>query len=94
MTELEAFDLQAFDLQALENRICELKALLDESWRRLSRSSLTSFERRELRNEMKSCSAELQRCLEQVRDERSRSRTRLPVDRDSGLKRVEFRLIG
>lgn len=80
------------ELEILERRISEFKRLLDDAWRSLSRSSLTTFERRELRNDMKRCGAELQRCLELVDAERSRSRTRL--DQRSGRKVVDFRLIG
>jgi hypothetical protein len=80
------------ELEVLERRISEFKRLLDEAWRSLSRSSLTTFERRELRNDMKRCGAELQRCLELVDAERSRARTRL--DQRSGRKVVDFRLIG
>jgi hypothetical protein len=82
------------ELEVLERRISEFKALLDDAWRSLSRSSLTTFERRELRNEMKRCGAELQRCLELVDAERSRARTRLSGDQRSGRKTVDFRLIG
>jgi hypothetical protein len=80
------------ELEVLERRISEFKRLLDEAWRSLSRSSLTTFERRELRNDMKRCGAELQRCLELVDAERSRARTRL--DQRSGRKVIDFRLIG
>ena len=82
------------ELQVLEARIREFKALLNDAWRSLSRASLTTFERRELRNEMKRCGAELQRCLELVEAERSRSRMRPPGDQRSGLRTVDFRLIG
>jgi hypothetical protein len=81
------------ELEILDRRISEFKALLDDAWRSLSRSSLTTFERRELRNEMKRCGAELQRCLELVDAERSRARTQLE-DRRSGRNVVDFRLIG
>jgi hypothetical protein len=80
------------ELEVLERRISEFKRLLDEGWRSLSRSALTTFERRELRNDMKRCGAELQRCLELVDAERSRARTRL--DQISGRKVIDFRLIG
>jgi hypothetical protein len=82
------------ELEILERRISEFKRLLDDAWRSLSRSSLTTFERRELRNEMKRCGAELQRCLELVDAERSRARTRLSGGQRSGRKTVDFRLIG
>ena len=80
------------ELEVLERRISEFKRLLDEAWRSLSRSSLTTFERRELRNDMKRCGTELQRCLELVDAERSRARARL--DQRSGRKVIDFRLIG
>ena len=82
------------ELEVLERRISEFKRLLDDAWRSLSRSSLTTFERRELRNDMKRCGAELQRCLDVVDAERSRARTRLSGDQRSGGKTVDFRLIG
>ena len=82
------------ELEALEGRIGEFKALINDAWRSLSRSSLTTFERRELRNEMKRCGTELQRCLELVQAERSRSRMRLSGDPRSGSRIVDFRLIG
>jgi hypothetical protein len=82
------------ELEALERRISEFKALIDDAWRSLSRSSLTTFERRELRNEMKRCGVELQRCLELVQVERDRSHVRLSDERRSGRRIVDFRLIG
>ena len=56
-------------LQLLEDKIGEFQAHLNDAWRSLSGAPLTPFERRELRNEMKRCGAELQRCLELVRAE-------------------------
>jgi hypothetical protein len=82
------------ELEALEGRIGEFKTLIDDAWRSLSRSSLTTFERRELRNEMKRCGTELQRCLELVQAERDRSRMRLSGGHSSGRRIVDFRLIG
>jgi hypothetical protein len=82
------------ELGLLENKIGELQAHLNEAWRDLSSSSLTSFERRELRNEMKRCGAELQRCLDLVRSEYSRSLRRPPEDRGNNVRAVDFRLIG
>ena len=83
------------ELEGLERRIGEFKALIDDAWRSLSRSSLTTFERRELRNEMKRCGTELQRCLELVQVERERSsRMRLSGSDSSGRRIVDFRLIG
>jgi hypothetical protein len=82
------------ELETLERRIGEFKTLIDDGWRSLSRSSLTTFERRELRNEMKRCGAELQRCLELVQAERDRSHMRLWGNQRSGPRVVDFHLIG
>ena len=82
------------ELELLETKIGEFRAHLDDAWRCLSGSSLTTFERRELRNEMRRCGAELQRCLELVRAEHSRSRMRLSEDRGTSVKAIDFRLLG
>ena len=57
------------ELQRLEDKIGVFQAHLNDAWRSLSSSSLTPFERRELRNEMKRCGSELQRCLQLVQAE-------------------------
>ena len=81
------------DLDALDRNILDLKQWLSGAWRHLARPSLTKFERRELRNEMKQCSVELRRCLELVRNERARRRTSAPAGtRFNNV--VDFRLIG
>jgi hypothetical protein len=59
------------DLETLDRNILDLKAWLNGAWRHLAKPSLTKFERRELRNEMKQCNVELRRCLELVRNERT-----------------------
>jgi hypothetical protein len=82
------------ELQFLEDKIGEFRAHLSDAWRSLSSSSLTTFERRELRNEMKRCGAELQRCLELVQAEHSRSRLRLAENSATRVKVVDFRLLG
>jgi hypothetical protein len=82
------------ELQLLEDKIGEFQAHLNDAWRSLSSSSLTPFERRELRNEMKRCGAELQRCLELVRAEHSRSRLRVAENGATRVKVVDFRLLG
>jgi hypothetical protein len=81
------------ELELLEDKIGEFQAHLNDAWRSLSSSSLTTFERRELRNEMKRCGAELQRCLELVQAEHSRSRMRL-AENAAAHKVVDFRLLG
>jgi hypothetical protein len=82
------------ELELLENKIGEFQSHLNDAWRSLSSSSLTPFERRELRNEMKRCGAELQRCLELVRAEHGRSRTLLSENAPTRAKAVDFRLLG
>ena len=87
------------ELEGLERNIRELKGWLNAAWRQLASSSPTKFERRELRNEMKRCSAELQRCLRVVEAERTRSRSRQSPGPRSGSQTLEskvldFRFIG
>jgi hypothetical protein len=83
------------ELEILSGNINELKGWMDLAWRDLANSSLTTFERRELRNEMKRCSEELRHCLRLVDAERARSRKQFPADHarfDFGT--LNFRLIG
>src|ERR1700749_38208 len=82
------------ELQLLEDKIGEFQAHLNDAWRSLASSSLTPFERRELRNEMKRCGAELQRCLELVQAEHGRARVRLAETAAAHTKVVDFRLLG
>jgi hypothetical protein len=48
----------------LERDVYALKEWLRDAWRQLAESSITRFERRELRNLMKQTDAELRACLE------------------------------
>jgi hypothetical protein len=82
------------DLEVLERSIIELKDWLSAAWRQLARPSLTKFERRELRNEMKQCNVELRRCLELVRAERANRQQQSSANRRSQVIHVDFRLIG
>lgn len=84
------------ELEGLERNIRELKGWLNAAWRQLASSAPTKFERGELRNEMKRCTAELQRCMQLVEAERTRSRSRQPaVGNRSGPNKVsDFRFIG
>lgn len=83
------------ELEGLERNIRELKDWLNAAWRQLASSAPTKFERGELRNEMKRCAAELQRCLQVVEAERTRSRTRQPANGRPGPNKVsDFRFIG
>jgi hypothetical protein len=82
------------DLEVLDRNIIELKGWLNAAWRHLAKSSLTKFERGELRNEMRQCNTELRRCLELVRAERARRRKQSSSDTRSAVGKVDFRLIG
>jgi hypothetical protein len=82
------------DLEVLERSITELKAWLSGAWRHLANPSLTKFERRELRNDMKQCNIELRRCLELVRAERANRRRQSSANQPSQVIHVDFRLIG
>ena len=83
------------DLEVLDRSINELKQWLNGAWRHLAKPSLTKFERRELRNEIKQCNVELRRCLELVRAERASRRQALAADLQPSFGNVvDFRLIG
>jgi hypothetical protein len=82
------------DLDALDRTILELKDWLNGAWRHLAKPSLTKFERRELRNDMKQCNVELRRCLELVRTERANRRRRAAAESGARVIHVDFRLIG
>jgi hypothetical protein len=64
------------ELEALDRDISALKELLRVAWKHLADSSLTPFERRELRNQIRHSSAQLRSCLEMLEAERSGSRKR------------------
>jgi len=82
------------DLEVLDRSINELKEWLNGAWRHLAKPSMTKFERRELRNEMKQCNVELRRCLDLVRAERA-NRRQASADMQRGVSNVvDFRLIG
>ena len=82
------------DLEVLDRSITELKEWLSGAWRHLANPSLTKFERRELRNDMKQCNIELRRCLELVRAERTNRQQQSSANRPSQIIHVDFRLIG
>jgi hypothetical protein len=82
------------DLEILDRNINELKTWLTGAWRHLANPSLTKFERRELRNDMKQCNVELRRCLELVRAARDHRRKQSSTGARSDFGNVGFRLIG
>jgi hypothetical protein len=77
----------------LSRNIEALKQQQKLAWHRLSDPALTTFERRETRNQIKQSGAELRSYLEMMA-ERTRFRPR-PVEQDDagGLEKVEFRLL-
>jgi hypothetical protein len=81
------------EADVLSRNIHALKELQRIAWRNLADPALTTFERRELRNEIKQSEAELRAYLGMVSD-RSRFRER-PVEADvaDGFGKFEFRLL-
>ena len=57
--------------EVLEADIRALQQWLRDAWQQLGDPSLTTFSRRELRNQMKQCSADLRTCLEMAAKQRS-----------------------
>jgi hypothetical protein len=76
----------------LDQTIQALKQSQRMAWEQLADPALTTFARRELRNEIKQTGAELRSCL-QMMSERSRFRVRPPVDAGDSLEKFEFRLL-
>lgn len=74
--------------ELLESDIRALQRLLGAVWRQLADPSLTSFERRELRNQMRQYSAELRAQLE-------KAARQLPPVSDSGrtFNKPELRVL-
>jgi hypothetical protein len=64
------------ELEVLDRDICGLKELLRVAWKELAGSSLTPHERREARNRVTLCSAELRRNLQALEAERASLRKR------------------
>ncbi|MCA6113952.1 hypothetical protein J6524_03290 [Bradyrhizobium sp. WSM 1738] len=57
--------------EVLESDIRALQQWLRDAWQQLGDPSLTTFTRRELRNQMKQCSADLRACLQMAAEQRS-----------------------
>jgi hypothetical protein len=81
------------EADVLSGNLQALKELQRVAWRNLADPALTTFERREIRNEIKQTDAELRSYLEMMSD-RSRFRER-PVEADmaDGSGKFEFRLL-
>jgi hypothetical protein len=57
--------------EVLESDIRALQQWLRDAWQQLGDPSLTTFSRRELRNQMKQCNADLRACLQMAAEQRS-----------------------
>jgi hypothetical protein len=79
--------------ELLSQHIQALKELQRVAWRQLADSALTTFERRELRNELKQSEAQLRIYLDLMSDH-CRSRV-TPVEDDAarGMHQFEFRVL-
>ena len=75
--------------EVLEADIRALQQWLRDAWEQLGDSSLTTFSRRELRNQMKQCSADLRSQLQLVA-ERQAEQTR---DRVRSFSKPELRIL-
>ena len=76
----------------LSHNIQALKELQRAAWHHLSDPALTTYERRETRNQIRQSGAELRSCLEMM-SERTRFRARPVEEAASGQAKFEFRLL-
>jgi hypothetical protein len=76
----------------LSRRIHELKVFQAAAWRRVADPLLTTFERREIRNQIKQSNTELGRCLAMM-TERLRFRPRAVEEPGDSLAELEFRVL-
>jgi hypothetical protein len=60
----------------LDQNIRALQQWLDAAWRQLGDPSLTAFSRRELRNQMKQCSADLRNHLQAAAQRQAQAASR------------------
>ena len=79
------------DPDLLSRKIDELKEWQAIAWRRIADPLTTAFERREIRNHMKECDAELRRCL-QIMSERIRFHPTSMEHVSDSLTNLKFRL--
>jgi hypothetical protein len=80
------------DSNVLDCKIYELKEVQRVAWRQLADSSLTAFERREIRNQIRLSNNELRQYL-QMMSERLRSRVRSPEEGTGGSGKPYLRLL-
>jgi hypothetical protein len=76
----------------LSRKIHELKVSQASAWRRVADPLLTTFERREIRNQIKESQGELRRCLAMA-SERFRFQSRAVEDAGDSLAQLKFRLL-
>lgn len=81
---------EIFDRDVREQDIRALQEWLRTAWRQLSNSALTPFARRELRNQMKQCSADLKAHLVRLQAQQTPP---APRDFNRPRTRPEFRLL-
>jgi hypothetical protein len=77
------------DANVLDCKICELKEVQRVAWRQLADPSLTTFERREARNQIRLSNSELR----QMMSERLRFRVRSAEEVAGGFGRPNLRLL-
>jgi hypothetical protein len=76
----------------LSRKIHQLKLWQTVAWRRVADPLLTTFDRRELRNQIKESNAELGRCLAMM-SERLRFRPRAVEEPGDSLAQIKFRVL-
>jgi hypothetical protein len=76
----------------LSHKIRELMDSQTVAWRRIADPSVTPFERREIRNQLRESDAELHRYLAMISD-RLRFRMRRPVQVRDSLAKLNLRLL-
>ena len=81
------------DANVLDCKIYELKEMQRVTWRQLADPSLTTFERREARNQIRLSNSELRQYL-QMMSERVRFRVRPVEEVADGFGKPNFRLLG
>jgi hypothetical protein len=80
------------DANALDRKVYELKEAQRVAWRQLADPSLTTFERREVRNQIRLSNNELRQYLEMM-SERLRFRVRSAEEVAGGFGRPNLRLL-
>jgi hypothetical protein len=80
------------DPNVLDRKIYELKEVQRAAWRQLADSSLTTFERREVRNQIRLSNNDLRQYL-QMMSERLRFRVRPDEESAGGFGKPDLRLL-